>query len=92
VQKSPYPRHAEKSILFAEGPGLIVLSIDQAKREEFEKSFGADKTNGAPLLSLLGTVTASPDLQISGHDEGENLISLSVEELEKYWNTALPFN
>jgi phosphoribosylformylglycinamidine synthase len=85
-------RHAEESILFAEGPGLIVLSIDQAKREEFEKSFGADKTNGALLLSLLGTVTASPDLQISGHDEGENLISLSVEELEKYWNTALPFN
>jgi phosphoribosylformylglycinamidine synthase subunit PurSL len=74
-------------LLFAEGPGFILVSVDAGYKEDFEKLFDAK------VLSRLGVVTEAPLLELRGNTENESpLISLSVSELERAWNAPLPFN
>jgi phosphoribosylformylglycinamidine synthase len=66
------------TILFSESPGRFVVTVDPKNRESFENLF-----SGLPC-ACIGTVTASPDVAISGLN-GQTLVSLPVSELKTAW-------
>ncbi|WP_174733560.1 phosphoribosylformylglycinamidine synthase subunit PurL [Mesobacillus harenae] len=67
------------SALFSESQSRFLLSVKEENREEFESLSSA---------VLIGKVTSDPQLQIMV--EGNQVISLPVEELKKAWKGAIP--
>ncbi|MBA3992373.1 MAG: phosphoribosylformylglycinamidine synthase [Cyanobacteria bacterium DS2.3.42] len=77
------------ALLFGEGPGHIVVSIDRAHKVDFERHF-----EGLPVIKI-GEVTAEQTLNIidSEMTTGEKeLVSLSTQAMKTAWETALPFD
>jgi len=72
------------TILFAEGPARLVISIDPSHKsewEEFWKDFECEE---------IGLVADKPRLTVW---EGEaTVIDVSIMDLERAWRTALPFD
>ncbi len=87
---SSLPVSAEKvlsridTILFAEGPARLVISIDPSHKsewEEFWKDFACEE---------IGIVSDKPRLTVW---EGEaTVIDLAMMDLERAWRTSLPFD
>lgn len=67
------------SALFSESQSRFLLSVKEENREEFESLSSA---------VLIGKVTSDPQLQIMV--EGNQVISLPVEELKEAWKGAIP--
>jgi phosphoribosylformylglycinamidine synthase len=75
------------SLLFAEGPGTLLVTVDAGYKQDFESLFEPK------ILTRLGVVTEAPSLEIRLNTENESpLIALSVVDLETAWNEPLPFS
>lgn len=76
------------SLLFAEGPGHIVVSIEPRYADDFERLFEAG------TCFKLGTVTKERHLRIDAPLPSglETVIHTSAEALEKAWEAELPFD
>lgn len=77
------------ALLFGEGPGHIVVTIDIAQKAEFERHF-----DGLTCIKI-GEVIPDQNLNIvdselSGSDK--ELVSLSGQALKTAWETPLPFD
>ncbi|HEY9734496.1 MAG TPA: AIR synthase-related protein [Drouetiella sp.] len=89
-EASPFPFSAEKvlsridTMLFAEGPARLLVSIDPSQKSEWEQMWkGFD-------CHEIGTVADKPRLTIW---EGEvTVIDVALMDLERSWRTALPFD
>lgn len=76
---------SEKFALFAEGPSSIVVSIARDKKQEFISSFGNSSTFNC---TFLGQVSQSKELSIKS--KGTTIASISMEELNSFYNKKLP--
>lgn len=66
--------------LFSESQSRIIVSVKPEHQEAFEKIVQA---------SIIGTVTSTGILKIT-HENGEELVQASVQELEQAWKGAIP--
>ena len=76
-------RDDQNFLLFAEGPGRILVEIRKEKREQFEQLFGKDQV-------LLGRVTA--ESRFKAGLSGKEVIDTARENLTGAWRKGLPFN
>ncbi len=77
------------ALLFGEGPGHIVVSIDRTNQSDFERHF-----EGLTVIKI-GEVIGDQTLNIVDSEmaAGErDLISLSAQAMKTAWETALPFD
>lgn len=77
------------SLIFGEGPGHIVVSIDKKRKDEFERLF--ESFNAI----AIGEVVTDQSLLIIDSELPEaerELVSLSAEALKTAWETPLPFD
>jgi phosphoribosylformylglycinamidine synthase len=77
------------SLLFGEGPGHIVVSIDKANQAEFERHF-----EGLTVIKIGEVVNEQMLTIIDGELPGseKELITLSSQALKTAWETPLPFD
>jgi len=73
----------DRSTLFAEGPGHIVVSVPPKYKENFLASMTGCN------ISHIGTVIADSQLRLI--DETNKAIEWSITELRNAWNEPLPF-
>ncbi len=71
--------------LFGEGPGRIIVSVRPALKDKFESLFKSAAT-------CLGETTGSATLNVREAQNTAPLICLSISDLERAWNTPLPFS
>ncbi|MCA9818539.1 MAG: phosphoribosylformylglycinamidine synthase subunit PurL, partial [Cyanobacteria bacterium HKST-UBA01] len=76
-------RDDQNFLLFAEGPGRILVEIRKDKKEQFEQLFGKDQV-------LLGRVTA--ESRFKAGLSGKEVIDTARENLTGAWRKGLPFN
>ncbi|MGD9013265.1 MAG: AIR synthase-related protein [Desulfobacterales bacterium] len=65
-------------VLFSESAGRFIVTIDPKNRQDFEKLFEPS------ICACIGTVTATPQLDIMGLDQ-KNIVSLAVSDLKAAW-------
>jgi phosphoribosylformylglycinamidine synthase subunit PurSL len=89
-ESSPFPFSTDKvlsridTILFAEGPARLVISIDPSLKTEWEAYWREFD------CAEIGVVGDKPRLTIW---EGEaTVIDVAIMDLERAWRTALPFD
>ncbi|HMO20565.1 MAG TPA: AIR synthase-related protein, partial [Candidatus Melainabacteria bacterium] len=70
-------------LLFAEGPGRILVEVRKEKKEQFEQLLGRDQL-------LLGRVTA--ESRFIASLSGREVIDTARENLTGAWRKGLPFN
>ncbi|MFN8551138.1 MAG: AIR synthase-related protein [Candidatus Obscuribacterales bacterium] len=87
---SPFPFSTEKvlsridTILFAEGPAQLLVSVDPSQKSEWEKLWKDFDCHE------IGLVADKPRLTVW---EGEKtVIDVALIDLERAWRTALPFD
>lgn len=87
---SPFPFSTEKvlsridTILFAEGPAQLLVSVDPSQKSEWEKLWKDFDCHE------IGVVADKPRLTVW---EGEKtVIDVALIDLERAWRTALPFD
>ena len=68
----------EDYLLFSESQSRFVVTVDQAKRKEFEAIFKGTQ------FGLVGKVTKNPDFIIKNF-EGKNYVHTSIEELSSHY-------
>jgi phosphoribosylformylglycinamidine synthase len=66
------------TLLFSESAGRFVVTVDPARRRDFEALF-----TGCPC-ACIGTVSAEPVLRVEGLD-GAVVLSAAVAELKASW-------
>ncbi|MBC8000915.1 MAG: hypothetical protein IAF58_23410 [Leptolyngbya sp.] len=77
------------SLIFGEGPGHIVVTIDKKRKDEFERLF-----EGFNVIPIGEVVTDQSLLIIDSElpEAERELVSLSAEALKTAWETPLPFD
>ena len=73
---------SDVEILYSESQSRLLVTVVADKTEEFEKLFASQD------VSLLGEVTVSPRLQVTGVD-GNIIIDRENSELKEAWQTPL---
>jgi phosphoribosylformylglycinamidine synthase len=69
-------------ILFSESPSRFLVTVHPEQRESFESIFAGQS------LSLIGEVTETPMLRISGL-QGKPLVEENIDALKAAWQAPL---
>jgi phosphoribosylformylglycinamidine synthase len=79
LERVPAPGvHHNPVVLFSESAGRFIVTIDPKHRQGFESLFEPSS------CACIGTVTATPQLNIKGLDR-KNIVSLAVSDLKAAW-------